>query len=65
MDDHLTFGHESMGIIEQVGNDVASVKVGDRVVISALSNRIAPNGASLLYGSFGVGDYGLAELGHQ
>jgi threonine dehydrogenase-like Zn-dependent dehydrogenase len=65
MDDHLTFGHESMGIIEKVGDDVSSVKVGDRVVISAIDNKVAPNGASVLYGSFGVGDYGLPGLGAQ
>ena len=27
-----TLGHEFMGIVEQVGPDVKSVKVGDRVV---------------------------------
>jgi threonine dehydrogenase-like Zn-dependent dehydrogenase len=65
MDDHLTFGHESMGIIEQIGDDVSSVKVGDRVVISGLANKIGPNGSSVLYGTFGVGDYGLAQTDSQ
>ncbi|EHL02038.1 putative S-(hydroxymethyl)glutathione dehydrogenase [Glarea lozoyensis 74030] len=65
MDDHLTFGHESMGIIDQIGDDVSSVKVGDRVVISGLANKIGPNGSSILYGTFGTGDYGVAETASQ
>lgn len=33
-----TLGHEGIGIIEEVGNHVANFKVGDKVIISAISS---------------------------
>lgn len=54
----ITVGHEMVGIVEQVGSDVASVKVGDRVTVNVetfcgecffcrngyVNNCIDPNG---------------------
>lgn len=56
---HLTLGHENMGIVEAIGNDVTTIAVGDRVVIS--SGEFAPqsNGGTQGVGGFGIGDYGL------
>jgi len=36
MEDGDIMGHEGMGIVESVGTDVEKIKVGDRVVISAV-----------------------------
>ena len=30
----ITVGHEMVGVVEQVGAEVASVKVGDRVTVN-------------------------------
>ena len=33
----LTFGHEAVGIVHQIGSEVTSVKVGDRVAVNAIT----------------------------
>lgn len=69
----ITFGHENMGIIEEVGSGVASLSKGDRVVLpfnvacgfctncragkSAFCLTVNPPGAGGAYGYVGMGPY--------
>lgn len=69
----ITFGHENMGIVEEAGPGVASVRVGDRVVMpfnvacgfctncragkSAFCLTVNPPGAGGAYGYVGMGPY--------
>ncbi|GAA1485068.1 glutathione-independent formaldehyde dehydrogenase [Brachybacterium fresconis] len=69
----ITFGHENMGIVEEVGPGVATVKKGDRVVLpfnvacgfckncragkSAFCLTVNPPGAGGAYGYVGMGPY--------
>ncbi|KAH8819315.1 putative S-glutathione dehydrogenase [Xylogone sp. PMI_703] len=57
----LTFGHENIGIIEEVGSAITTLKKGDRVVVTDLIDKEAANnnGELELVGVFGTGDYGL------
>src|SRR5699024_7961719 len=69
----ITFGHENMGIVEEVGPGVTSVREGDRVVMpfnvacgfcdncragkSAFCLTVNPPGAGGAYGYVGMGPY--------
>ncbi|WP_277453548.1 glutathione-independent formaldehyde dehydrogenase [Janibacter sp. DB-40] len=69
----ITFGHENMGIVEEVGPGVVSVRKGDRVVMpfnvacgfcdncragkSAFCLTVNPPGAGGAYGYVGMGPY--------
>ena len=69
----ITFGHENMGIVEEVGPGVATVTKGDRVVLpfnvacgfckncragkSAFCLTVNPPGAGGAYGYVGMGPY--------
>lgn len=69
----ITFGHENMGVVEEVGSGVTSVKKGDRVVLpfnvacgfcrncragkSAFCLTVNPPGAGGAYGYVGMGPY--------
>ncbi|MDN5757620.1 MAG: glutathione-independent formaldehyde dehydrogenase [Tomitella sp.] len=69
----IVFGHENMGVVEDVGPGVASVKQGDRVVMpfnvacgfctncragkSAFCLTVNPPGAGGAYGYVGMGPY--------
>ncbi|APX33063.1 aldehyde dehydrogenase [Brachybacterium sp. P6-10-X1] len=69
----ITFGHENMGIVEEVGPGVATVTKGDRVVLpfnvacgfckncragkSAFCLTVNPPGAGGAYGYVGMGRY--------
>jgi glutathione-independent formaldehyde dehydrogenase len=69
----MRFGHENMGIVEEVGQSVASIKVGDRVVMPfniacgtcfnctrGFTNAclvVNPEGVSGGYGYAGMGPY--------
>lgn len=69
----ITFGHENMGVVQEVGNGVATVKKGDRVVLpfnvacgfctncragkSAFCLTVNPPGAGGAYGYVGMGPY--------
>lgn len=69
----IVFGHENMGIIEEVGGGVTSVEQGDRVVLpfnvacgfcrncragkSAFCLTVNPPGAGGAYGYVGMGPY--------
>jgi threonine dehydrogenase-like Zn-dependent dehydrogenase len=62
MDHPLTFGHENMGIVEDVGADVTTLKKGDRVLVSSAIGEITDNGelGQGLPGepiSYGIGAY--------
>ena len=34
---HLTLGHESVGVVQQVGSEVTGFRVGDRVAVNAIT----------------------------
>lgn len=69
----ITFGHENMGVIEEVGGGVTSLERGDRVVLpfnvacgfckncrsgkSAFCLTVNPPGAGGAYGYVGMGPY--------
>lgn len=69
----ITFGHENMGVVEEVGSGVATVHQGDRVVMpfnvacgfckncrsgkSAFCLTVNPPGAGGAYGYVGMGPY--------
>lgn len=69
----IVFGHENMGIVEEVGPGVASVRQGDRVVLpfnvacgfctncrgnkTAFCLTVNPPGAGAAYGYVGMGPY--------
>jgi glutathione-independent formaldehyde dehydrogenase len=73
----LVFGHEPLGVVEQVGNAVTMVKAGDRVVIpthlycgvcvncarelSAACLRVRPGSFGAAYGYAGMGPYRGAQ----
>lgn len=70
----IVFGHENMGVVEEVGPGVATVRRGDRVVMpfnvacgfcvncragkSAFCLTVNPPGAGGAYGYVGMGPYG-------
>ena len=70
----IVFGHENMGVVEEVGSGVATVRRGDRVVMpfnvacgfclncragkSAFCLTVNPPGAGGAYGYVGMGPYG-------
>ena len=55
----LVFGHESIGIVEEIGSDVTTVKEGDRVIVSAIIVQDIDNGGEEEIGGYGIGDYGI------
>ncbi len=73
----LVFGHEPLGVVERVGDDVSMVKIGDRVVIpthlycgvcvncarglSADCLRVRPGEFGAAYGYAGMGHYRGAQ----
>ena len=73
----LVFGHEPLGVVEQVGSAVRTVSVGERVVIpthlycgvcyncargySAACLRVRPGGFGAAYGYAGMGGYRGAQ----
>ncbi|KAF4626581.1 hypothetical protein G7Y89_g11574 [Cudoniella acicularis] len=64
MDVPFTFGHENIGIVEHVGHDVATSRVGDRVIVTYFGDKPANNGEGVLEGGFGFSDpEDLVELG--
>jgi threonine dehydrogenase-like Zn-dependent dehydrogenase len=59
MNTPLTFGHENIGIIEEVGSAVTTLKKGDRVVVSAGDFKDDADGDLEIEGLFGIGQYGI------
>ena len=54
----MTIGHEVVGIVHSIGEDADVLKVGDRVIVSAVVNEDALDGAEVTYGLLGIGDFG-------
>ncbi|TVY84418.1 S-(hydroxymethyl)glutathione dehydrogenase, partial [Lachnellula suecica] len=53
----LTFGHENIGIVAEVGNDITTLKKGDRVVVTGILLKATDNGESALEGVLGLGGF--------
>ena len=53
----LTLGHENLGIVEEVGNDITNLQKGDRVLVTGLINEGTDNGDEETIGAYGLGDY--------
>jgi threonine dehydrogenase-like Zn-dependent dehydrogenase len=58
MNHPLTFGHENIGIIEEIGKDITSLKKGDRVIVAAVLEESTDDGELQPVESLGVGKYG-------
>jgi threonine dehydrogenase-like Zn-dependent dehydrogenase len=55
--DSITTGHESMGIVEDIGSAVSGIKIGDRVVVNSDYEQPEDNGNDI-----GLGSPGIANL---
>ncbi|RFU34661.1 hypothetical protein B7463_g1593, partial [Scytalidium lignicola] len=62
MNTPLTFGHENIGIIEEVGSAVTTLKRGDRVVIAAGNIKADADDEPEFQTFFGIGQYGLPQM---
>ncbi|KAH8804410.1 putative S-glutathione dehydrogenase [Xylogone sp. PMI_703] len=54
----LTFGHENLGIVEQIGSGITTLKKGDRVLISDVDSEIDSHGHIIIDAAFGFGGFG-------
>jgi threonine dehydrogenase-like Zn-dependent dehydrogenase len=54
----LTFGHESLGIVEEIGSAVTTLKKGDRVVVAVADFQADVDDNLTVGGLFGIGQYG-------
>lgn len=57
MNKGITFGHENIGIVEEVGEDITTLKKGDRVVVDALFDEATANTDVEEVSSLGIGNY--------
>jgi threonine dehydrogenase-like Zn-dependent dehydrogenase len=53
-----TFGHENIGIVEEVGSAVTTLKKGDRIVIAVADFAADSHDDLQLVSLLGIGDYG-------
>src|SRR4051794_29193957 len=50
----LTMGHESMGIVHEIGHDITTLKKGDRVLVTSAIDQGTDNGVEVTRGSYGI-----------
>lgn len=62
MDVPLTFGHENLGIVHEIGSAVTTLRKGDRVVISDVDFAADPHDELELEAGLGIGDYGFPQM---
>jgi len=43
LDKGITLGHENIGIVEEVGKDITTIKKGDRVIVTSLYDEATDN----------------------
>ena len=60
MDIPLTFGHENIGIVHDIGDAVTTVKLGDRVVVADLDLKDDSHADLEIDAAFGIG--GVAQF---
>ncbi|KAG0652516.1 putative zinc-type alcohol dehydrogenase [Hyphodiscus hymeniophilus] len=53
----MTMGHEVVGIVHSIGEQVQDLKVGDRVIVSAVINEDLLDGETKLLGGLAFGTY--------
>jgi threonine dehydrogenase-like Zn-dependent dehydrogenase len=53
----MTMGHEIVGIIHSIGKQVQDLKVGDRVIVSAVINEDLLDGETVLVGGLAFGTF--------
>jgi hypothetical protein len=53
----MTMGHEVVGIVHSIGEQVQDLKVGDRVIVSAVINEDLLDGETQLVGGLGFGTF--------
>jgi len=58
----LTLGHETMGIVEEIGSDITTLKKGDRVLVTPSIEKPTYNGELADYGTIGVNLPGYTEI---
>lgn len=58
MNIHETFGHENVGIVEEIGEAITTLKKGDRVVVSEGDFQDNEDDVLEAKSFFGIGQYG-------
>jgi threonine dehydrogenase-like Zn-dependent dehydrogenase len=53
----MTMGHEIVGIVHSIGDKVHNLKVGDRVIVSAILFEDELDGNDQAFGGFGIGHF--------
>jgi len=59
LDKGITIGHENIGIVEEVGKDITTIKKGDRVIVTCIYDESTDNGELKTVGGPGFGSFGL------
>ncbi len=57
MNKGITFGHENIGIVEEVGEDITTLKKGDRVVVDCFFDEATDNTDVETVSGLGLGAY--------
>lgn len=59
----LTLGHENIGIVEELGEHITTLKKGDRVLMTCIIEEPTDNGeVSPTFNGYGEGGLGLPEI---
>jgi threonine dehydrogenase-like Zn-dependent dehydrogenase len=56
------FGHENIGIVSEIGADITTLSIGDRVIISSTIYEGTNNADTEQIGVYGAGNYGAAGI---
>ena len=51
----LTFGHENIGIIDDIGSSITTLKIGDRVVVNSTFDKLTQDTEAEVFTIPGVG----------
>ena len=57
----MTMGHEIVGIVHSIGDKVHNLKVGDRVIVSAILFEDELDGNDQVFGGLGIGQFSGIE----
>lgn len=58
-DTPMTFGHENIGVVEEIGSDITTIKKGDRVLVNSELDELTKNGETDVFTVPGVGTQGI------
>lgn len=57
----LTFGHENIGIVDEIGDAITTIKKGDRVIVNAFIDELTDNEEAEFLGIAGAGTAGIFQ----